>query len=75
MSRDATPTYIHQFSLKTCPWQVRKLIIRMNALRDLYNGVLGEGFKRLNKLRKDPKHQRCIKEYRALMTELKPLER
>jgi hypothetical protein len=75
MPKDTTPTYIHQFPLRTCPWQVRKLMIRMNALRDLYNGIMGEGFKRLNKLRKDPKHQQCIKEYKALMNELKPLER
>ena len=63
MPRKTTPSFTHEFRLKTQPWKTRKALKKFNATRDLYNGCLGEGFKRLNKLRKDPRFDILVKEY------------
>ena len=63
MPRKTTPSFTHEFRLKTQYWKTRKALKKLNATRDLYNGCLGEGFKRLNKLRKDPRFDILVKEY------------
>ena len=65
MPRKATPSFTHEFRLKTQPWKTRKALKKLNATRDLYNGCLGEGFKRLNTLRKDPRFDILVKEYQV----------
>jgi hypothetical protein len=56
MSKQATSTFIHEFKLKTNKFQERKLNIKFNCLRELYNNVLSECFHRLRQLRNDPQY-------------------
>ena len=58
MSKKSTPTFIHEFKLKTNKFQKRKLNIKFNCLRELYNNVLSECFYRLRQLKSDPQY--CV---------------
>ena len=62
--RPTTPTFTHEFRLKINVYQRRKLKIKFRALRELYNMVLGEIFKRENKLRLDPRYPIALALYR-----------
>ena len=63
-NRPTTPTFTHEFRLKINAYQRRKLKIKFRSLRELYNMVLGEIFKRENKLRLDPRYPVALSLYR-----------
>ena len=54
-----TPSYIHDFLLKTNKHIDRKLAIKFRCLRELYNMVLAEVFRRNKKLRNDPRFKQA----------------
>ena len=54
-----TPSYIHDFPLKTNKHIDRKLAIKFRCLRELYNMVLAEVFRRNKKLRNDPRFKKA----------------
>lgn len=56
-----TPSFTHELPLKTNKHQNRKLSIKFNALRELYNMVLSEIFKRERKMRQDPRFEHAVK--------------
>ena len=56
-----TPSFVHEFPLKTNKYQNRKVSIKFKALRELFNMVLGELLKRDRKMRKDPRFAEAIK--------------
>jgi hypothetical protein len=55
-----TPSFTHEFPLKTNKYQNRKLSIKFKALRELYNMVLSEIFKRERKMRQDPRFAEAV---------------
>jgi hypothetical protein len=64
MARNTTPTFTHEIRLFTNTYQRRKLKIKFRALRELYNTVLGEIFKRFEGMLKDSRYQEACKLYR-----------
>lgn len=55
-----SPSFTHELLLKTNKYQNRKLSIKFNALRELYNMVLSEIFKRERKMRQDPRFAEAV---------------
>ena len=53
LSKKSTPSFTHEFPLKTNKHIERKLAIKFRCLRELYNMVLAEVFRRNKKLRND----------------------
>ena len=47
------PTFIHELKFKTNSFQTRKLNIKFQCLRELYNSILSECFHRLRQLKND----------------------
>ena len=61
--KNSTPTFTHEIKLKTNLHQVRKLMIKFRALRELYNTVLGELFKRSQRMQSDTRYVETCKAY------------
>ena len=61
--KNSTPTFTHEIRLKTNLHQVRKLMIKFRALRELYNTVLGELFKRSQRMQSDTRYVETCKAY------------
>jgi len=59
--KSKTPSFIHEFQLKTTPKDNRILDIRLDAGRNLYNACLGEALKRLARMRSSREWQRAGK--------------
>ena len=59
-SKKSTPSFTHEFPLKTNKHIERKLAIKFRCLRELYNMVLAEVFRRDRNLRKDPRFKQAI---------------
>ena len=75
MARSKTPTYIVEFQLSASSADVREVHVRFDALRNLYNAVLSQLFKRLAFLKKTTGYQAAITEFKAAKTVLKRLEK
>lgn len=58
-------TFIHEFSLLTNSFQERKLNIKFQCLRELYNNVLSECFYRLKQIKNDPLYAIAIDLYNS----------
>ena len=61
MSKNKTPTFIHELKLLTTLYQERKLRIKFRALRELYNTILDQAIKAVNNLKNDPLYQTTLK--------------
>lgn len=64
IERVKTPSFIHEFSLKTNKFQERKLSIKFKCLRELYNFALSELFKRQKMMYNDPNYKVALSFYR-----------
>lgn len=63
MPKTITPSFTHELKLITNNYQERKLSIKFMALKELYNTILGIGFKRLREMKKDPIYKQVIADY------------
>lgn len=57
MKKSKTPTFQLELQLKVNTGQARLLYVHFEAARVLYNALLGEALKRLQRLRTDPAWQ------------------
>lgn len=64
MPRKKSPTYVHEFLLLSTPQDERKMNIRFDFLRKLYNATLSYIFTQNNKMRDDKRHHEACKKYR-----------
>jgi putative transposase len=61
MAKAKTPSFITEFELHVDSSQKRKLLVRMDAARQVYNACLGESLKRLGLLRQSKIYQSARK--------------
>ncbi len=54
MPRSHGDQFVHTYELLPSPTQARELDIRLRLARDIYNGCLREGQRRLGHVRRDP---------------------
>lgn len=59
MKKSKTPTFLVKLPLVVDPGQARRLRAHFEAARCLYNALLGEALKRLNRMRNDPTWQQA----------------
>jgi len=52
-----TPTFLLELPLRVSPTQARRLRAHLEAARQLYNAILSEGQRRLQRMRADPARQ------------------
>lgn len=67
---NSTPTFIHEFLLKTNKYQIKKLNIKFKVLKELYNTLLAEVFKRHKKSLNDPRRKEAIEFYNNKKTKI-----
>lgn len=58
---EQTPSFILELKLKTANQQKKELLKKSDCARQLYNAVLGEALKRLNKIQNTKKYQELIR--------------
>ena len=58
MTRKQSPSWVLELPLAVRPDQARRLQAHLEAARCLYNALLGEAKKRLNRMRSDPRMAR-----------------
>lgn len=61
MARKTSPSFITEIELDPEPGQERRLLVRLEAARQLYNAVLGESLKRLRLMRQSKSYQAALK--------------
>tara|TARA_B110000879_G_C11153784_1_gene505881 strand:+ start:832 stop:2385 length:1554 start_codon:yes stop_codon:yes gene_type:complete len=61
MENNKTPTFIHEFRLKTDPHLLSILDKRLNIARQIYNACLSEALKRLKIMRESKLYQKACK--------------
>ena len=62
-SNESTPTYVVKILLDLKPNDYRTVEKRMNVANSIYNDMLSEGKKRINRLRVDENYWKLIKDY------------
>jgi hypothetical protein len=61
MSKTKTPSFVLELPLRVTPTQERRLLARLEAARQVYNGCLGESLRRLALLRQSRAYQAARK--------------
>lgn len=64
MSNENTPTFTYELELKTNPYQQKKVGIRFECLRQIYNASLSFLFKQNKKMRNDITYQKALLLYK-----------
>ena len=64
MSKNSTPSFITEIPLKTGSWEESVLKKRFFAAKQQYNALLGECFKRLDRMRSDPRFKQACELYK-----------
>jgi len=74
-TKSTTPTFVTTIPLKTGSWEEKKLEGKFFTAKQLYNAFLGEGLKRLARMKADPLYKPTLKKYRAATQRLRKNEK